>query len=72
MIILKQKFNKVHKCLFNFLKNIINCLTADKKYKIYVPSSEIVNSKQTKFLITKWVKLFKRNFVNSLIVNQKI
>ena len=42
-----------------FLKNIINCLTADKKYKIYVPSSEIVNSKQTKFFNYKMGKIIR-------------
>ena len=50
-----------------FLKNIINCLTADKKYKIYVPSSEIVNSKQTKFFNYKMGKIIQEKlcqFIN--------
>ena len=45
-----------------FLKNIINCLSADKNYKIYVPSSEIVTSKHTKFFNYKMGKIIQENF----------
>jgi hypothetical protein len=50
-----------------FLKNIIDCLAADKKYKIFVPSSEIVNSKQTNFFNYKMGKIIQENlcqFIN--------
>lgn len=50
-----------------FLKNIIDCLVADKKYKIFVPSSEIVSSKQTNFFNYKMGKIIQENlcqFIN--------
>lgn len=50
-----------------FLKNIIKCLDVNKKYKIYVPSSEIINSKQTNFFNYKIGKIIQENlcrFIN--------
>ena len=58
-----------------FLKNIINCLSKDKKYKIYVPSSKIVTLKHNKFFDYRLGKIIQENlcqFINLKSKNIKI
>ena len=70
-----DNLNKFINIYSTFLKNIINCLSKDKKYKIYVPSSEIVSMKHNKFFDYRLGKIIQENlcqFINLKSKNIKI